>query len=630
MSGDVLYPSTVVNLRLRFDETFRVQDDIPEPGPQGGDPTAVSTPASAPSPATNRRAPRVSLGQAFVDKPGEHLPNTRPLITQMGKSNLSFVQNRVPKSASVELPGYRTAGKFSLEFDWRELPIDPRLVRSAGIEIFMGSVRAANFARGMVSQESSGRRPSILADMPDSQMVLAGIVDNWFVTHTENGSMVKIDGRDLRGLFLDSPVDPKVMTKLDLRQPVNLVVRAILDKHPAGQEMQVLVHPQDWPGQRIPPVLDKDGLTRVRREANGEGASSGGGGGDDLNVWDLITRYCFLVGAVPFFRGRNLVIRPSRSLFDLSKPKFDPLDHTFRPEKRVDDDGNAFTERKMVFGRNIKEIAFERKLSGVKVPVVEIISFDTSSTARGGGKLLTEQWPPKDEKLALASGVLPSGEVAQTDKLKISVPGIRDRAKLLGIAKNIYEEVGRGELGGFCATSQLASFKGDNDDPDLTRLRPGDPVEFSVDARQLANRAPNVSTFTDSNRRPFDEEVKAIKEALSGKTGIGDVNLARVIVASARSRVVDLLRTFRVSNVVMSWSLDAGIQISFDFQNYFVPRFDINQQLGKNVVPVESVTARSDKGRRPPQAVRPRGKVKAPPRVPTVTVGRATAQGRDD
>ena len=37
---DLIYPSCVVNLRLRFDETFRVTT-IPEPGPQGGDPAAV-------------------------------------------------------------------------------------------------------------------------------------------------------------------------------------------------------------------------------------------------------------------------------------------------------------------------------------------------------------------------------------------------------------------------------------------------------------------------------------------------------------------------------------------------------------------------------------------------------------
>jgi len=624
--GDLLYPSCVVNFRLRFDETFRVTD-IPEPGPQGGDPTAVAVPASGPPTDTGtraRRQPVVSIGEAYKEtQPGDFAPNTRPLVTQAGASNLSVVANRIPKSASVELPGYRQAGKFSLEFDWRELPIDPRLIRSAGVEIFMGSVSPSNFGRGMTKVNADGSRSSILSEMPDDLMVLAGIADSWYTSHTDSGSTVRIEGRDLRGLFLDSPADPAVLNKLDLTQPINLVVKAILEKHPAGQLMQVIVHPQDWVDQFIPPVLDSEGLTRVRRTASGGGATADTAG-DDVSFWDIITRYCFLVGAIPFFRGRNIVIRPSGAVHDASKPWFDPLDRTFQSGDRVDDDGNPFSERKMVFGRNIKELTFERKLSGTKVPVVEIISFDTSSDARGGRKLLIEQWPPKDEKLARVSGVLPSGEVSQTDKIKIPVAGIRDRNKLLGIAKAVYEEVGRGELGGSCKTGALASFKGDNADPDLLRLRPGDPVHIVVDSRGLSSKAPAVSALTDAHRRSFADQVREVQQALAGKTQGGDENLARVIVASARSMVIELLGPFRTSNVVFNWSASAGVQISFDFQNYFSPRYGVNEQLGKNIAPVEAVTARSDKAKRPKERVRPQPKMKSKPRRPAVTIGKAT------
>lgn len=577
--GGAIYPSCVVNLRLRFDEAFRVVD-LPEPGPQSGDPKAALLPAQ-----TGR-----------IDGSPNYMTGTRPLITQTGTDQLSYVQDRVPKSCQIELPSYRQAGKFTIELDWRELPIDPRLVRACGVEIYLGTVSADDFAAGMDHVEPNGRRRSVMRTTDeggatrDDLMVLAGIADSWTTTHTGEEGKVKIEGRDLRGVFLDSPMDPDVLSKIDLKQSLDFVILDILKGHPAAAYMSIAYSPEDWPGGEPPAVLDKEGLTRVRRNADGQGASSGQQGGDKLSAWDVITRYCFLVGAIPYFRGRILVLRPAVSVFDQSKPKYSSQDKVFDPTTRYDDDGNPFTTRKMVMGRNIQELTFERKLSGTKVPVIEIVSFDTSSKVRGEGKLLVEQWPPADAQAALISGVHPSGEASQTDKLVIPVPGIRDRDKLLGIAKSIFEEVGRGELGGSCKTGQLASFKGGNSDPDLLRLRPGDVIEFMTDTRAVGLVAPGASTYIDAARLSFDEQVANVRKALSGKTDGGDENLARVLVASARSSVVDLLRSFRVANVVYNWSLAKGIQVSFDFQNYFVIRYGINDQLGKNVTaPVTKV-----------------------------------------
>lgn len=590
MSG-LWYPSCVVNFRLRFDEAFKVEE-TPEPGPQGGDPTAQAA--------------------------AKHVPSLRPLITQTGSSNMSFVTNRVPKTCAVELPGYRQAGKFTIEIDWRELPIDPRLIRAAGVEIFFGAVDPSDFASGMTMVEADGRRRSIVntqtpEGMPrDDIMVLAGVADSWYTSHSQDGSIVRIEGRDLRGVFLDSPCDPEVITKLNLSAPITDVVVEILRGHPAAQYMKVKYIPQDWPNQTPPRVLDVKGLTRVRRKADGEGASSGAGA-DKVNIWDLITKYCFLVGAIPFFRGRDLIIRPAASVFDPSKPKAGAKDMVFDPGVRYDDNGNPFETRKMVFGRNIKELNFERKLAGVKVPVVEVVSFDTSSRERGDRKMLIEQWPPVDEELARMSGVSPSGEVAQTDKIQISVPGIRDRNQLLGVAKSLYEEIGRGELGGSCRTVSLASYKGTNSDPDLLRLRPGDPCEFITDVRAMTSQAPGASTYIDSKRKSFADQVEEVKRSLSGKTGGGDENLARVLVASARSAVIDLLRTFRTANVVFNWSNAQGIAIAFDFQNYFVVRHGINEQLGKNVIPAVEKIVASTKARKPKTKKTPAPVVKSDP-----------------
>lgn len=631
-SDQVFYASVTVNLRLRFDESMKVTEipDIPEPLDATGIADAVS---------------------------GASGPLVRPLITQKGKDNLSFVMNRVPRMAHIELPAYRQAGKFSLEFDWRELPIDPRLLRAIGIEIYVGSVDPSDFATGMTSIGQDGRRRSVLqtqdaAGAPkDDLLALCGVVDTWAVTHGE-GSTIKMEGRDLRGVLLDSPINPNVVAKIDLTRPLVVVIADIMRAHPAAQYMKILYNPDDWPNGVPPPCADREGMTRVRQgAARGSTPATtsdkpkkekvanetakglqGGSSSDTTSFWDLITRYCFLVGAIPFFRGRNLIIRPARSIFDQSKPvgqeasglraglnKFNAAVTQFgtgglvqSTEKtwdpvfggngvRIDDDGRPFTVRKFVYGRNVKELSFERKFTGVKVPVIELVSYDTSSTNRGKAKLLIAQWPPEDEKLARMSGVSPSGEVSQTDRVQISVPGVRDLKQLTSMARDLYEEIGRGEMGGSCKTGFLSSYKGSNADPDICRLRPGHAVEFSMDTRQLSSTAPAANTKLALDRSSFEDAVKQIKRSL----GSSDENLARVIVASSRSAVLGQMNTFRSSNVVFSWDLSAGLQTSFDFQNYLVVRHDVGEKLGANTTPaVETTVARTPK-KAPPVNVAP-------------------------
>lgn len=600
------YPSCVVNLRLRFDESFQIDPDMPAPLLRDGGQNVVADPS-----------PKAAK---------------RPLFTQIGKQQLSFVQNRVPRSAQVTLPAYRQAGKFELELDWRELPIDPRLLRAIGIEIYFGTVSPDDFASGMISVENGVRR-SVLATKDaagatrDDLLALVGFVDTWSVTHTDQGSSVHMSGRDIRGLFLDSPINPDVVAKVDLGRPLPFVIADILRHHPASADMKILYNPQDWPDGVPPSVADKEGLTRVRQGADSQGGGGDSGQSDAPNFWDIVTRYCFLVGAIPFFRGRNLIIRPSRAIFDQSKPQgqepqnaalsaisssrvarertlamggglvgFDAStwDPVFETPTRVDDEGKEFAIRKFIYGRNVKELTFERKFTGTKCPLIEVVSYDTSSKNRGGdSKLLIETWPPADATLARISGVYPSGLLSQTDKIQVPVPGIRDRTRLQAIARALYEEIGRGELGGSCKTGFLASFKGGNSDPDVCRLRPGHSIEFSFDARQLApNGAPAASTELQLHRASFDEAVTQVRKTLGGT----DENLARALVASSRSQAIGLLRVFRTANVVFSWSQSEGLQTSFDFQNYVVARQDVSQPLGPNKAPaVQTVIARTPK-----------------------------------
>jgi hypothetical protein len=489
------------------------------------------------------------------------------------------------------------------------VPIDPRLIRSVGIEIYLGAIRDSDFGTGMVAVGPDGGRRSIIRTVDDNgfpipdSMILSGLVDTWAADHGDRGSRIRMQGRDLRGMFLDSPIDPKVLGEINLQRPIDDVIISVLEKHPAGGRIIVDSNPDDWPNGEIPTALGVDDCARVRRKASGQNAKSTPPG-KNLNYWDVITHYCTLVGAVPSFLGSKvsgfytLLIRPARSLFDQSKKFLDPqFNSPFRSRSGTPAPRGAgadtFTVRKMVYGQNVQRVSFERKFTGTKSPVIEVVSFDTSSKEKGEAKLIKVQWPAPDKKAARVTGVAPSGQSSQTDKIVISRPGCRSKDQLLEIAKNLYEEIGRGELGGSCETKDLASFAGDNDDPDLLRLRPGDAVEFIVDTRGLSSKAPLVAELVDHERRSFAEQAQALRQALRGKSGAVDENLVQILVASARSSIVNLLRTFRTTNVKYRWTTES-LNISFDFQNYFIVR-QPTEELGANTAPIRRKTSTAQK-----------------------------------
>lgn len=568
----------VVDVRLKFDEALHLQPAV--------------TPQTV---------------QQAVERPpaAGGLPAGAPLLTRRGEQNVSYIFGRIPKSASVELPGYRQAGQFSCEFDFRDLPIDPRTVRAASVEIHLGAVADADFAAGMVETPAGRSRRSVLrtrdGDGPNlSTLRLVGLVDEWGVNHDETGSVVSFRGRDLRGVLLDTPIgvlpgaQAQLLENLDWGQDIRGVVRQILDfGSPLFQEIAVQVNEAEWPDGVLPSPGNPGVVPRNRRGARGQRAGGRGTPNADsgnLNFWDLIVRACYLVGAIPYFRGRDLRLRPTRSIFQQQFDTTIPAPFANGQERSIDAQTQTAISpplrvRRLAYGRDIKQMSFDRKYGGYQRPrVIRCVSVDTSSTERGANRLVEGRWPAASApEGARRTRVAPGGQAAQEEILNVPVAGIRDTQRLADIARGIYEEIGRGEMGGTISTKNLASFGGDNSDPDLLRLDPGDGLELFVDARAVTSAPPLVSTLTDFTRVSFEEAVQDLVARL------GDENLARVIVATSRGMIQEVQRFFRVSTVKYAWD-GQGIRIDTDFQNYVVARDDLTSpaDTGEQPPPWES------------------------------------------
>lgn len=590
---EIYYPSVAVNFRIRFDEAFALK------------PTNID-------------------GQDVGDMPAQTQQNPPPSpqgTTGISADNLSGIFARVPKSASVEMAGYRLPGKFSMTFDYKDFPIDPRLLRNVGVDIYIGSVRPSDFSSVMLGTNQGKSIDAGKVAFEESNLYMVGLIDSMVVNHKATSSEVTFDGRDLRGILLDIKMTASSFVNLDLSKPIQNVVQQILSLQPLAGGIPIQIIPGEWgiddataitstedtrTFQFLPLPIpgDAEKLTAVNQGLVGQNNKvsskkkprlQAAGDSTQISFWDLITKYCFLVGAIPHFVGRNLRISPVKSLYDIEqRAGKDPAIQTpFAGGKvrNVDDQQGKRPVagiRELIYGKNILDLSFERRYAGTKVPTVRVVCLDTSSQNRGTQKLLTGDYPndnAKDNKKkvravknAKQSHVTPSGGAAMQEVLVVPYHGIADVGVLEQIAQAIYEEIGHHEMGGSCTTKSLASLGGSNSDPDLLHLLPGDPIRIMFDAQGLRAVNPIASEANGLQRKSFEDKVKYIAQK------VGDNNLARVIVATAQNMVQGLQDIFRVKVVKFGWSNTAGINIAFDFENYVEVRSKVADSIGPNLI----------------------------------------------
>jgi hypothetical protein len=623
----VYRPSLVCVLQLRFDEAL-IGKPLPEP-------ICIEK----------------TMTKAGV--PMTRLTADKPSIVGEADNEASFLYARIPRSGSVDLPGYRQAATFSFTFDYAEMPLDPRVVRAASIEIHLGTVSAENYADGERGRDKTGALPTILKTRngdgtPNSEtLVMVGMIDEWDVHHTGSGSTVEIKGRDFRGILIDTPLGimpgkaaedeaNTLLENLDYSKPINELVAQILAHQPLFDRFKVVVNPAEWKDGEVPTISDDELTVRYRQEAKKKGDKSKtrhtpNADAGKMSYWDLIVKFCYLVGSIPFFRGLELHIRPSRTIYDQMDgpvdPKKNPTPFMGGAQRTKDNVSGAaiapgLSWRRFVYGRDIETLNFTRKYGGYHRPkVVRAIGALDPVATKAAGKLryFEGRWPAVEK--TLVTKAQPGDAKSQEEILNIPAPEFSNPDRLIEVARATYEEIGRGEIGGSVETTNLASFGGGNPDADCLRLRPGDGVEFRVDARAMSATNLLVSTLNEMEQKSPEEAIKALNKVL------GDVDLARAIVVTSRGGLTQMQRFFRVQTVKYAWST-SGIKVSFDFQNYFVARMQTAEDTSKPgaAVVVQTPSKPSPKSKKvigtaPNPMLRPSSLTSYPPPLSTQSDG---------
>lgn len=616
----VYRPACVLHLTFRLDTGVMVA--------RGGRQSILASDALDPNRQTElgevARSPDASIFENFrVDDPlrtgpgGPQFDDLAPMheLRPPDSDPYTYTTTIIPESFEYNQPSLTQAGSFSLSIPWEYVPFDPRLVLHVLVEAHLGTILAENMVRAarpdtppIQTRLNDGSTPN-----PETLQMI-GFVEPYKHKISRSGSVVSMRGKDLIGLFEGTQADMATIAKIDFDREFPIVFAEMLSTIGAdvGVNVNVVYDAADWQGS-IPHLVDGGKVMRIRKRSS-EGSN------DKVTLWGLVVRYCRFIGATPYFHGRDLIIRRNRRLYDVVVgTAADPWTSATRRRGRVHEftesteltvDDNTRTgfvqyavSRQFIIGRNVDSIEVERNMAPKRTPAIECWGID--DTARGDASFIKGRWPPKDS---------PAGKAIPSDQVEtVPFPGITNQETLAELARDIYEQHTRGVLGGMISTRNLASFGGDNRDPDNLSLRIGDTVEL-LTARE-SRLAPVDFSFIDDPDTPFSEAVSIVAASLRpnaapdpqwvwrqapNRLGLRQelnddalLGLAQLIVISQRSLVPTFLRYYKVTSTIKKWKAgkNGGITISFGFQNYVVSRHGAIDQRDRNRRAVETRAA---------------------------------------
>lgn len=424
-----------------------------------------------------------------------------------------------PYDWTVELNSPRRADTAKVTFPRSKLPIDPQIIRSAGLQIFCGVFTPAEYAEACGGPGSKGLRiPDIVpAGRPfagESNELFRGFIDEWTVKLGREGNVVELVARDTTGFFIDAEIYENPLRHLPADMPIDQIIYGMLsgDGLPpditrrgglAGARGTAVVVETTRPiptlAQIKPPNWYGPKRTVKRPKKKAEKAKP-------MKFWDFITD--LVVSA-----GLKAYIRPGK------KPVFDPgLGYVLPAAEIVICDAQTYYAKKpgaldetpmFSAGRNTEEIMCRRVLGGVPLPTIEVRSFD-----RRTGSQIRAKYPPNAfsrVNKATPSGVGDREEVRVYEISELSGPNAQEQAE--AAARSFYDQLARGEFTVQIRTKALAAIPGNEEDglaPDMLYLRPGEPIRVVTDpARDEYGQVSTEGSFAAMTEAEFAATIQA-------------------------------------------------------------------------------------------------------------------------
>lgn len=475
-----------------------------------------------------------------------------------------------PITAKIMRNGLLEADEATIDFDFRNVPIDPRVLRAVFLDLVIGVVSPDEFQLGVSGGTSEGDPLSVVARFDENVEVeggntrFVGYADDWSVVFDESGDMVTVVARDLTAPLIDRKLPTGVT--IDMQKPIADGVQELVDQFNATRGLKVIFGnpPLVRDGSVVDATANRGNrgpvpaaaIPRTRKARKGTRARRAKSGDQAMSVWDHITDTVVATGFIPIIRGLEMYIIEPRTFYaDASSPK------------------------QLVYGRNLSQLQFARKLGGAsKVPTIEVRCADPDIGRTRWARAPVKRGqqasgvygindPPKANR---ANEISPGGSPSEEIKT-IPISGVSDGATLERIAQSLFEQIGRQEMEGNFSTDDITSF-GSAEEGDLLDLLPGDAVEMLIAPLNAASTGDSTNTSGGGSVNSVQElqsQTVGRRAAFLRSLGYPEGVANRLAVAQEDT---NLQTTFRVQDVTISFSQEDGVSIEGDFINFLVVR----------------------------------------------------------
>jgi hypothetical protein len=352
---------------------------------------------------------------------------------------------------SVNINDYTQADTFSAEIDYKQFPFDPRAIRACGVTISMQDMKSLYFR---------GNSPKEIEPNEDNT-IFAGFADEESISFDDTARVVKLEGRDFTGLLIDRPwlADPP-----DLSRPLDVILEQILAELKEAAELKL--------DNRVKTALPTLGAYANTFNAEGQTKSTK----KNESYWDTIQDLVSRAGLIAYIEIDKLVISKPRVLYS---------------------DKQAL---QFVYGKNLKNLEFKRKLGRRKNFNVHVLSLNPESKTEPVINAYipeesTAEWS-KDMGLKAERIKIPKLDVKGNKSddqdapfITFRVPNVVNKDHLILVGQELYEELGRQQIEGSFATRDMETWDGLKSCFNLLHLRNGTPVQITLDQGDMKGLA---------------------------------------------------------------------------------------------------------------------------------------------
>lgn len=421
------------------------------------------------------------------------------------------------KNLTVERNDYSEADTVKVDIDYNAFPFDPRCVRACGISVFMQNRKKIFNTDNSLALIEPNDLP---IENSEANKIFVGFADESQIRLDDDSRTVTLEGRDYTALFIDQKrvnTDP-----IPLSKPLNEIIQDLINEQEATKTIAVV----NRTGEAVLPTLAKlapdfNPATAVKNSARKE------------TYWEIMVDILGRVGLIGFIELDKFVITKPQNIYEKKEIK------------------------QFIYGRNLKELNYSRKLGRAKDFNVKVISFNALE------KKVEQALIPEEATSPSIKG--PRVTIPQLDKdgkkieppkdadfVTFTVKDVTSKEQLVKIGESIFEEMSRQQIEGSLTTyeMEIPQEQDSGTKPiNFSQIRNGTAIRIYLSQDELTSVS---STSTDAQKKAF-----LLKRGYPEN------------VASAFAQSLNRINTaFYTKSVTFELNQESGFSMKLDFINF--------------------------------------------------------------